>query len=62
MNGDVNGDNTVSLSDFSALRTAFNSTASDPNWNPNADLNGDGVVSLADFSILRNSFNESGSD
>lgn len=60
VNGDINGDNVVSLSDFSALRTAFNSSPSDPNWNPDADLNGDGVVSLADFSILRNNFNQQG--
>lgn len=59
-NGDVNGDNTVSLGDFSALRLAFGSTPSSGNWNPNADLNGDGAVSLGDFSILRTNFGMTG--
>ena len=56
ISGDVNGDNVVSLADFSAVRTAFGSVDGSPNWNPNADLNGDGVVSLADFSIVRTNF------
>jgi hypothetical protein len=60
LNGDVNGDNVISLSDFTALRTAFGSTPSDPNWNPNADLNGDGAVSLGDFTILRTNFGQAG--
>jgi subtilase family serine protease len=60
LNGDVNGDNVISLSDFTKLRAAFASTPSDPNWNPNADLNGDGAVSLGDFTILRLNFGQAG--
>lgn len=60
VNGDVNGDNVISLGDFSQIRTAFGSVDGSPNWNPNADLNGDGVVSLADFSILRTNFGQTG--
>lgn len=56
VNGDVNGDNVVSLGDLGALRSAFGSTSGDSNWNPLADLNGDGVVSLADLGILRSNF------
>jgi hypothetical protein len=52
-NGDVNGDNAVSLGDFTALRAAYGSGPGDPNWNPRADLNGDLTVSLGDFTILR---------
>jgi plastocyanin len=59
-NGDVNGDNVISLGDFTQLRTAFGSTSTDPNWNPNADLNGDGAVSLSDFTILRANFGQAG--
>jgi hypothetical protein len=59
-NGDINGDNVISLSDFTLLRTAFGSTPSDPNWNANADLNGDGAVSLSDFTILRAHFGAAG--
>jgi hypothetical protein len=59
-NGDVNGDNVISLGDFTALRAAFGSTSGDPNWNPLADLNGDGAVSLSDFTILRANFGGQG--
>lgn len=59
-NGDITGDNVVSLADFAQLRAAFGSMPSSPNWNPNADLNGDLAVSLADFSILRANFGQSG--
>ncbi|MCW5941137.1 MAG: proprotein convertase P-domain-containing protein [Fimbriimonadaceae bacterium] len=60
LNGDVNGDNTVNISDFVALRAAFGSSSGSGNWNPNADLNGDGSVNLADFLILRARFGNSG--
>lgn len=60
VNGDVNGDNVVSLADLGALRSAFGSTSADPNWNPNADLNGDGAVSLADLGILRTHYGQQG--
>jgi hypothetical protein len=60
VNGDVNGDNTVSLGDFTRLRAAFGSVVGDSNWNANADLNGDGAVSLSDFTILRSNFGQAG--
>lgn len=59
-NGDVNGDNVVSLGDLGQLRAAFSSTSGDGNWNPAADLNGDGAVSLADLGILRTNFSRQG--
>lgn len=59
-NGDVTGDNTVSLADFAQLRSAFGSTVGSSNWNPEADLNGDGTVSLGDFAILRANFGQQG--
>lgn len=59
-NGDVNGDNTVSIADFLVLRAAYGSTSSSANWNPNADLNGDGGVGVADFLVLRQNFGRSG--
>jgi hypothetical protein len=59
-NGDVNGDNVVTLGDFAALRSAYGSVPGDPNWNANADLNGSGAVTLGDFSILRSHYGQSG--
>jgi hypothetical protein len=60
INGDVNGDNNISIGDFNQLRSAFGSTSASGNWNPNADLNGDGTVSIGDFNILRSNFGVSG--
>ena len=59
-NGDVNGDNAVSISDFLVLRSVYGTTRTSPNWNENADLNGDGSVGIADFLILRARFGSSG--
>lgn len=60
IDGDVNGDNGVTLGDFAVLRAAYGSSAGDGNWNPSADLNGDGAVTLGDFAILRASFGLNG--
>ncbi len=60
VNGDIDGDNEVTLYDFAALVQAFGSSSGDPNWNPNADLDGDGEVTLYDFGILVSSFGLSG--
>lgn len=59
-NGDVNGDNTVNVADFLALRAAFGSTSSSTFWNPNADLDGNGSVGTNDFLILRRNFGRTG--
>ncbi|MDW8289922.1 MAG: dockerin type I domain-containing protein [Armatimonadota bacterium] len=61
-NGDVDGDNEVSLLDFGALVAAFGSTPDDGAWNPNADLDGDEEVNLLDFGILVRQFGAAGDD
>ncbi|MCS6950701.1 MAG: dockerin type I domain-containing protein [bacterium] len=61
-NGDIDGDNEVSLLDFGALVAAFGSTPGGDNWNPNADLDGDGDVSLLDFGILVQNFGAVGDE
>ncbi|MCS7310258.1 MAG: hypothetical protein RMK92_05475 [Armatimonadota bacterium] len=55
-NGDIDGDNEVSLLDFGRLVAAFGTQPGDANWNPNADLDGDADVSLLDFGVLVRSF------
>lgn len=55
-NGDIDGDNEVTLFDFGELVNAFGSMPGDENWNPNADLDGDAEVSLFDFGILVQNF------
>lgn len=55
-NGDVDGDNEVSIGDYSLLSNAFGSGLGDPNWNPMADLDGDGEVAIGDFAQLSTNF------
>jgi hypothetical protein len=55
VNGDVNGDNFVTLADFTQLRAAFGTVTTGPE-----DLNGDGTVTLSDFTILRANFAQAG--
>ena len=59
-NGDVDGDNEVSLLDFAALVGAFGTSRGSIGWDPNADLDGDGEVTLSDFGILVSNFGLSG--
>lgn len=60
LNGDINGDNTVSLADFGQLKLAYGSVAGNSNWNPNADLDGNGSVGLSDFGILKLNYGTTG--
>jgi hypothetical protein len=62
VNGDVDGDNEVTLFDFGELVAAFGSLPSDSNWNPSADLDGDDEVTLFDFGILVRNFGMIGDD
>lgn len=58
--GDCNGDNFVTIADFSILATSFNKAAGDPAYDVRADFNGDGIVTIADFSALATNFNVPG--
>jgi hypothetical protein len=61
-NGDIDGDNEVTLFDFGELVAAFGSLPGDSNWNPNADLDGDEEVTLFDFGILVQNFGATGDE
>ncbi len=56
INGDIDGNNAVGLSDFAQLKAAFGSLPGNSNWNANADLDGNGAVGLSDFAILKRNF------
>ncbi len=60
VNGDIDGDNEVTLFDFGLLVRAFGSMPGDPKWDPNADLDGDEEVTLFDFGIIVKNFGASG--
>jgi hypothetical protein len=61
-NGDIDGDNEVTLFDFGGLVAAFGSGPTDSHWNPNADLDGDEEVTLFDFGILVRNFGAIGDE
>jgi hypothetical protein len=61
-NGDIDGDNEVTLFDFGQLVAAFGSIPGDANWNSNADLDGDAEVTLFDFGILVRNFGAIGDE
>ncbi len=61
-NGDIDGDNEVTLFDFGALVAAFGSVPGDGNWNPDADLDGDEEVTLFDFGVLVRNFGAIGDE
>jgi len=56
VNGDVDGDDAVTVFDYDALAQAFDTTPVDTNWNPNADLDGDSAVTAFDYDILSANF------
>lgn len=60
INGDVNGDNRVTLTDYNQLAAAYRATPSSPNWNANADLNGSGQVTVTDYNILARNYRRNG--
>lgn len=60
INGDANGDNTVSQPDFLTVKAAFRSSPGSPTWNPNADLNGDNRVDLKDYLLVKANFRKHG--
>lgn len=61
-NGDIDGDNEVTLFDFGRLVAAFGAVPGDGNWNPDADLDGDEDVTLFDFGLLVRNFGAIGDE
>lgn len=61
-NGDIDGNNEVSIGDYAVLSFAFNATPGDWNWDPEADLNLDDAVDIGDYAILSQNFNQFGDD
>ncbi|MBS1705607.1 MAG: hypothetical protein JST40_07010 [Armatimonadetes bacterium] len=62
INGDVDGDNSITIFDYSALSAAFDSSVGDGNYNAEADLDGDGSITIFDYLILSSNFDLFGSD
>jgi hypothetical protein len=62
VNGDIDGDNEVTLFDFGLLVQAFGSNPDSANWNINADLDMDAELTLFDFAVILFHFGEIGDE
>ncbi len=62
INGDVDGDNLVSILDYLDLSAAYESVPGGAGWDLDADLDGDGQVSISDYLILSTNYERSGDD
>jgi len=61
-NGDIDGDNSVTVFDYDLLSQAFDSVPGDANWNATADLDGDGAVTVFDYDALSTNFDQMGDE
>ncbi|MBS1705412.1 MAG: hypothetical protein JST40_06030 [Armatimonadetes bacterium] len=69
INGDIDGDNSVTIFDYLVLSDYFDKNESDSDWNTvgsnlhapkEADLDGDGSVTVFDYVVLSNNFDKTG--
>jgi|GEM_PF-2314863 len=69
INGDIDGDNSVTVFDYDKLSSYFDKSSADSDWNtpdgdgirPSAaDLDGDGAVTVFDYDILSRNFDANG--
>lgn len=58
--GDLDGDNHVTVQDFSLFIQHFGSRAGQARYWPAADFNGDSYIGVGDFSLLAASFDQQG--
>lgn len=56
MPGDVNGDNSVDLTDYSMLAKCYNTEWGDEQYLESADFDGDGTIDIADYALLSEHF------
>mgnify|MGYP000927425028 CR=1 FL=1 len=69
-NGDIDGDNTVTIFDYIALSENFDEAFGEPTWDTpsgsgfsaqDCDLDRDGLITIFDYILLSGNFDESGS-
>jgi hypothetical protein len=58
--GDVDHSGQVGPLDLALFSRAYNSTSTDPSWNPDADFDWSGKIDMHDFSLLESNYGKSG--
>jgi Dockerin type I domain len=58
--GDCNGDNAISVVDFSIIKGTFGKTQGDPGYDARADLNADNLVTAVDVTLEKTNFGQAG--
>jgi len=58
--GDVDGDNSVTVRDYSRLAAAYNTTPGNPKWDAAADVDGNGSVGYNDYLLVIRNYNRRG--
>ncbi len=61
-NGDADGDNQVTVFDYSILSDSFDKSVGDAGYNAAADFDRDGSITVFDYSLLSDAFDKSGDD
>jgi hypothetical protein len=56
INGDIDGDDSISILDYISLSAAFGTELGSPGWDPLNDLDGDDLVSILDYIILSSNY------
>ena len=59
LEGDIDGDDMVTIADISAAAMAFGSYPGHPRWNPIADLDQDNMISIVDVAVVAVNFGKS---
>jgi hypothetical protein len=60
LNGDCDGDNSVTIFDYIILSDSFDKSTGDSGFDARSDLDGDGTVSIFDYTYLSDNFERSG--
>jgi hypothetical protein len=59
--GDVNADGMVDVYDLILVSSAFGSSQTKKEWNPNADINNDNIIDIYDLILVASHFGEANS-
>ena len=56
LEGNVDNNNIIDITDFSIMVLSFNKPSTDPDYEVMADFNKDGIVNISDVSLLASNF------